>query len=200
MSGFVVAAQCVRRRASPWVGSLEGGRDVRFAFDLDAPIVPGEAAAGCHIGQPIAEVVAAAGASLRREPLRDYRGHLTGEAVYRSDTVDLWATLAGAIWQIGVHGPYRGTLFERVGLGMTIDDIERLVGPCAETTYDTLSIRGIRGLGFDVAWRPDYFIAEDLDFQLPELRFSSLTWYFVFEEDEADPWGGVTIARIPAST
>jgi hypothetical protein len=103
------------------------------------------------------------------------------------------------IRQIGIHGPYRGTLFERVRLGMTIDDIEHLVGPCAETIDDTLSIRGIHGLGFDAAWRPDSFIPEDLDLQLPELRFSPITWFFVIEEDEADPWGGVTIARVPTS-
>jgi hypothetical protein len=55
-------------------------------------------------------------------------------------------------------------------------------------------------LGFDVDWRPDHFIADDLDFQLPELRYFPLTWFFIFEEDEPDLWGAVTLARIPAGT
>jgi hypothetical protein len=167
-------------------------------LDLDAPIVPGEAAGGCRIGQPIADVLAVEGERLRRQVLRDWRGQPTQDAVFRSEAVDLWVTQTGTIWQIGVHGAYRGRLFDRIGLGMTIDDIERLVGRCAETRDDTLSIYGIRGLGLDVAWRPDHFIPEDLDFSRPELRFSPLTWLFVYayEEDE-DPWDSVTIARIP---
>ena len=120
--------------------------------------------------------------------------------MYRSVAVDLWVTSEGRIDQIGLHGPYRGTLFGGIRLGMTIDDIERLVGLCAEDIEDNLSIRGVRGLAFDVEWRPDHFIAEDLDFQVPELRFSPLTWFFIFEEVERDPWGSVTIARIPAGT
>lgn len=114
----------------------------------------------------------------------------------RSDAVDLWITQDSTVMQIGVHSAYKGKLFNQIMLGMTIDDIERLVGPCAETSEDTLSIYGVRGLGFDVAFRPDQFIPDDLDFQLPEVRFSPLTWFFVYEEDETDPWGSKTIARV----
>jgi hypothetical protein len=170
---------------------------MQAGLDLDAPIIPGEAAGGCHLGQSVEDLSAWQGEWLRTEPVLDYRQQPTGLVVYRSEAVDLWVTAEGRIDQIGLHRPYRGALFGRITLGMTIDDIERLVGPCAEDMEDNLSIRGVRGLVFDVAWRPDHFIAEDLDFQLPELRFSSLTWLFVFEEREPDPWGSVTIARIP---
>ncbi len=167
-------------------------------LERDAPILPGEAAGGCHLGQSIEELRAWAGEWVRTEPILDYRHQPSGLTRYRSEAVDLWVTPEGRIKQIGVHGPYRGTLFGRIRLGMSIDDIERLVAPCAEHSEDNLSIRGVRGLAFDVEWRPAHFIAEDLDFQLPELRFSPLTWFFIFEEDEPDPLGSVTIARIPA--
>jgi hypothetical protein len=171
---------------------------MRAGPDLDAPLLPDEAAGGCHIGQSIDELRAWAGEWLRIEPVLDYRHQPAGLTRYRSEALDLWVTSEGRISQIGVHGPYRGTLFGRIRLGMTIDDIERLVGPCAEDSEDNLIIRGVRGLAFDVEWHPDHFIAEDIDFQLTELRCSPLTWFFIFAEDEADPWGSVTIARIPS--
>ncbi len=167
-------------------------------LDLDAPIVPGESAAGFRLHQRLGKSLDVEDAGFRRTPVRNHRGGPSGDFHYSSDAVDLWLTGEGVVIQIGVHGPYRGKLMDRVGLGMTIDDIERLVGPCAEDWQDNLSIIGIRGLAFDVAWRPGLFIAEDLDMQWPELRFSPVTDFVVYEEDQPNPWGSVTIARIPA--
>jgi hypothetical protein len=166
-------------------------------LDLDAPIVPGRSAGGCQIGQSIESLFALEWEEWQGEPITDFSGNLTGLTVFRTDAVDLWVSEEGVISQIGVHGPYRGKLFERIELGMTIDDIERLVGPCAQDVEDNLSIYGIRGLAFDVEWRPNYFIAEDLDFQLPALRFSPLTRFFVFDELEANPWSQVNSTRDP---
>ncbi|HKW22845.1 MAG TPA: hypothetical protein VJO13_15775 [Ktedonobacterales bacterium] len=164
--------------------------------DLDAPMMPGEAAGGFHIGQSVAELLETGDECFRSEPILNYQGRQTGLTILRTDAVDLWVTKDNTIRQIGVHGAYSGMLFNQITLDMTIDDIERIIGPCAETSEDTLSIYGVRGLGFDVAFRPDCFVPGDLDFQLPELRFSPLTWFFVYEEDETDPWGSKTIARV----
>lgn len=168
---------------------------MRAGLDLDAPIVPGKSAGGCHIGQSIEDLLALEGKQWRREPIVDYRGHLAGQSIFRSDAVDLWATQEGAISQIGVHGPYRGKLFDQIELGMTIDDVERITGPCAEDIQDNLSIYDVRGLAFDVEWRPHHS-NPDLDFQLPELRFSPLTWFFVYEEKEENPWRFMTNVRV----
>lgn len=140
---------------------------MRGGLDLDAPIVPGKSAGGCHIGQSIEDLPALDGKQWPREPILDYRGLPTGQTILRSDAVDLWVTQEHVISQIGVHGAYRGKLFDWIGLGMTIDDIERLVGPCAENIEDNLSIYGIRGFVFDVEWRP-HQSNPHLDFQLPE--------------------------------
>src|SRR5690242_5627045 len=101
-------------------------------LDLDAPIVPGQSAGGFQIGRPIDEILRTDSDHLRQEQIYDYRGQPSGVSVYRSEAVDLWVHEDGAIRQIGVHGSYRGKLFDQVQLGMTIDDLEQLVGQCHE--------------------------------------------------------------------
>jgi hypothetical protein len=96
---------------------------------------------------------------------------------YRSESVDLWVA-DSLIQQIGVHGAYRGKLFNQISLGMTIEDIERRIGPCMEDDEDKLAIAAVKGLCFDVAWRPNH-PAKELDLRVPELRFASITWFFV---------------------
>jgi hypothetical protein len=61
---------------------------------------------------------------------------------------------------------------------MSIDDIERRIGPCTEEDQDNLAISGVAGLGFVVAWRPNH-PAKELDLRLPELRVAPITWFFI---------------------
>jgi hypothetical protein len=63
---------------------------------------------------------------------------------------------------------------------MTIDDIERLVALCIEDDEDELAISGVEGLCFDVLWHPNYS-SPVIDFSLPNLRFSPIAWFFVFQ-------------------
>ena len=145
-------------------------------IDLEAPIIPGVSAAGFHIGQFI-DRTGSAGAPFIREPIHNAFDRSSDRVRYRSDSVDLWVS-SSVIQQIGVHGVYRGKLFGQITLGMTIEDIERRIGPCMEAGEDHLAIAGVEGLRFDVDWRPDH-PARELDLRLPELRFAPITWFFV---------------------
>jgi hypothetical protein len=149
-------------------------------LDLDAPIIPGISAAGFHIGQFI-ERNQSMGTLFVSEPIHNPYVHSSDEVHYRyrSESVDLWVTNS-LIQQIGVHGAYRGKLFDHITLGMTIDDIERFIGLCMEDDEDNLAITGIGGLCFDVAWQHNHFVP-DVDCQLPEFRFSPITWFYVFQ-------------------
>jgi hypothetical protein len=147
-------------------------------LDLNAPIVPGVSVAGFHIGQFI-EPNWSMGAIFVRESIHNpYIRSSDGiNYRYRSESVDLWVTNS-LIQQIGVHGVYRGKLLGQIMLGMTIEDIERRIGPCMEDNEDNLVIAGIKGLRFDVAWRPNH-PAKELDLRSPEQRFEPITWFFI---------------------
>jgi hypothetical protein len=146
---------------------------------LDAPIIPGVSAAGFHIGQFIERDWQGIGTAFVPEPSHGAFGHLSDSVRYRSDSVDLWVTNS-VIQQIGVHGAYRGKLFDQISLGMTIDDIERLIGACMEEDEDKLAIAGVEGLCFDVAWRP-YHRVSALDLRLQDMRLAPITWLFVVQ-------------------
>jgi hypothetical protein len=145
--------------------------------DLNTPIVPGVSAAGFHIGQFI-ERNSSVGGAFVSEPIHNPTMRSSDGVRYRSESVDLWVA-SNVIQQIGVHGVYRGKLLDQIMLGMTIEDIERFIGPCMEGSEDHRAIAGMEGLRFDVAWRPSH-PARELDLRLPTLRLSPITWFFVF--------------------
>jgi len=149
-------------------------------LDLNATIVPGVSAAGFHVGQLI-ESNGPEASMFVGEPI--FKPHVpSSDGVhyrYRSESVDLWVTNS-LINHIGVHGACHGKLLDHITLGMTIDDIERLIGPCMEDDEDSLAITGIGGLCFDIAWQPNHFVP-NVDWESPELRFSPITWLYVFQ-------------------
>ena len=118
-------------------------------MNIEAPIVPGESAAGIQLGSPIEEI------------LKEQELHLSPEEVvnplvplpiitrYRSAMVDLWVK-EGIVEQIMVYDGYRGKLMETIGLGSTIADIERQIGAVEEDEEDNLVIRGFPGLCFEI--------------------------------------------------
>ncbi|HEX3271593.1 MAG TPA: hypothetical protein VHR15_13170 [Ktedonobacterales bacterium] len=122
-------------------------------LDLSAPIIPGVSAAGFYIGQFV-EPNGPMAVMFVSEPIHNpyVRSSDGVHYRYRSNLVDLWVTNS-VIRQIGVHGMYRGKLLDQITLGMTIEDIERLIGPCIEDDEDNLAIAGVAGLCFEVAWR-----------------------------------------------
>ena len=118
-------------------------------MNIEAPIVPGESAAGIQLGTPIEEVL--------NEHTNSFS---SGEVVrpsfptlvktrYRSAMVDVWA-IEGKVKQIMVHDGYRGKLMGKIGLGSTIADIERHIGAVEEDEDDTLVIRDFPGLFFEI--------------------------------------------------
>jgi hypothetical protein len=119
------------------------------------------------------------GIAFVREPLHGAPGRPSDSVRYRSDSVDLWVT-SSVVQRIGVHGVYGGKLLDQVTLGMTIDDIEHLIGPCMEDDEDNLAIASVGGLCFDVAWQPTHGVKER-NLRLPEVRRSPITWFFVFQ-------------------
>jgi hypothetical protein len=144
-------------------------------IDLSAPIIPGVGAAGIHPGQFIERTVLV-GTSFVREAVSSPFVGSSDTVRYRSESGDLWVA-DSLIQQIGAHGVYRAKALGQSTPGMTIDDIERLIGPRMEDSEDKLVIAGVEGLCFDVDWRPDQ-LAKELDSRLPELHVAPITWFF----------------------
>ena len=118
-------------------------------MNIDAPIVPGESAAGIQLGSPIEEVLNAHKHSFSSgEVVRPSFPTLV-KTRYRSAMVDVWA-IEGRVKQIMVHDGYRGKLMGKIGLGSTIADIERYIGAVEEDEDDTLVIRDFPGLFFEI--------------------------------------------------
>lgn len=148
-------------------------------MNIEAPIVPGESAAGIQLGSPIEEI------------LREQELHLSPEEVvnplvplpiitrYRSAIVDLWVR-EGIVDQIMVHDGYRGKLMDTIGLGSTIADIERQIGPVEEDEGDNLVIRDLPGLCFEIE---GYFP----DSRDPAIRHAPIKEICIFK---ANAWGG----------
>lgn len=107
-----------------------------------APIVPGETAAGFVLGQPAGHALSASPISFTVEK----RGRTF---CHRSDFVDIWEDKE-IISQIGVHGCYKGKVRECVGIGDSLNDIERLLGPVGENDEDSLVVKGIPGLCVEI--------------------------------------------------
>lgn len=182
-------------------------------LDLDAPIVPGQSAAGYRIGMPIDEMPQEEQALFQPRPVLDNRGQPTGQTCYASDHVYLWVDAAGSIYSIGAGNGYRGKLFGSIGLGMTIDDIERLVGPVALDEWDWLSIFGVWGFDFEIDWHPTRETPRlpggHPDFTLPECRFAHIVSLSVnqVQKDDIFPWQEAlylvpqeAIANLPGET
>ena len=148
-------------------------------MNIEAPIVPGESAAGIRVGSPIEEI------------LKEQETHFTSEEIvnpfvpfpivtrYRSAMVDLWVK-DGIVDQIMVHDGYRGKLMDNIGLGSTIADIERHIGAWEEDEEDNLVIRDCPGMCFEIE---GYF--PDLS-KNPAFRHAPMKEICVFN---ANAWG-----------
>lgn len=118
-------------------------------LDLDAPIIPGEGAAGIRVGSRIAELPADVLARFSVE--RRVNPCLPNAVLtlYRSDAVTLTVENR-VIDQIEMHGDYRGRLRGAVGIGSTVAEVEARIGPVIKDGEDNLSIHDISGLCFEV--------------------------------------------------
>lgn len=118
-------------------------------MNIEAPIVPGESAAGIQLGSPIEEILQEQNNSFRSGEVVNISPSFPLNIRYRSVMVDVWA-VEGRVEQIMVHDGYRGKLMETIGLGSTIADIERQIGAVEEDEEDNLVIRDFPGLLFEI--------------------------------------------------
>lgn len=118
-------------------------------MNIDAPIVPGESAAGIQLGSPIEELLNEHKNSFDSGEVVNLSPSFPLNIRYRSAMVDIWA-IKGRVEQIMVHDGYRGKLMEKIGLGSTFADIERHIGAWEEDEEDNLVIPDFPGLFFRV--------------------------------------------------
>jgi hypothetical protein len=118
-------------------------------MNIEAPIVPGESAAGIQLGSPIEEVLNEYNNSFSSGEVVNLSPSFPLNIRYRSAMVDVWS-IEGRVEQIMVHDGYRGKLMGNIGLGSTIADIERYAGAWEEDEEDNLVIRDLPGLCFEI--------------------------------------------------
>ncbi len=153
-------------------------------IQLDAPILPGERAAGIRVGEPIARLLEAHQPEAH-VPLQE------GRERFHFGPVWVWAE-NGRITQVGVSRGYSGRLAGRIGIGSTVRDVERLIGPIGEDDEDNLVVVGSPGWCFETEpWRPGTALEDNRD--------ARLSWIFVFAEPANDaperPGAGSVDAR-----
>ena len=145
-----------------------------MTIDRNAPIMPGVGAAGLKVGTDVARTVYEA--SVYGDPEEIVNPYVPGPSSvrYRSALVDLWAK-EGRITQIGVHGGYQGRILNRIGLGATVGDAERLIGRVVESDEgETLEFPDMPGVCFEVERDPL------LPLDDPAHR---IAWIFVYLDD-----------------
>lgn len=118
-------------------------------MNIEAPIVPGESAAGIQLGFPIEEILKEQEPHFISEEVLNPLVLLPNTTRYRSAMVDLWVR-DGIVDQIMVYSDYRGKLMDIIGLGSTIADIEMHIGTMEEDDEDNLVIRDLPGVGFEI--------------------------------------------------
>jgi hypothetical protein len=109
-------------------------------FDLNAPIIPGESAAGVRIGQPIEDILA------WKSP--DAVVEIHSCTKFEFGVVHLWVE-NGKVSQVGVCAGYRGSLMQGLGIGSTLGDIQSSFGPVVEDEDDNLIVEGRPGWCFE---------------------------------------------------
>lgn len=109
---------------------------------LDAPIVPGQQAAGICLGTEIGGVLASLGPHVVEE-----LG--CGTVRYSTTSVRFWVK-NGAIDQIGVREGYQGRLFDTVVIGSRLADVEVALGRVVEDDEDNLVVLEVPGVIFEV--------------------------------------------------
>jgi len=131
-------------------------------IDLDAPILPSEAAAGIHMGDDISKLLAFA--------TPDEASKLTDFTIYRFGPVRVWSSF-NRVTQIGVYGGYRGTLRDRIGIGSTIAEVKALFGKeVQEDDDDNLIVVDNAGWCFDTEeWRGNCTIEDNWSRQITEI-------------------------------
>jgi len=145
-------------------------------MNIEAPIIPGESAAGVQLGSPIEEILKEQKTHFISEEIVNHLVPLAIVTRYRSAMVDLWVR-EGIVDQIMVHDGYRGKLMDKIGLGSTIADIEMQIDAWEEDEEDNLVIRDLPGVGFEIE---GYFP----DLKDPAFRHAPIKDIYVFQANK----------------
>ena len=130
-------------------------------FDLNAPIIPGESAAGVRVGQPIEDILA------RVSP--DATVEIHSGTKFEFGPVHLWVE-DGKVSQVGVYAGYRGSLSQGIGIGSTLGGIQSALGPVVEDEDDNLIVGGMPGWCFET----EEWVAGRQPEQNPDARVSEI--------------------------
>lgn len=135
-------------------------------IDLDAAIVPGKSAAGIAVGADVRDLLALNRPSATTQQ-SDYRVHDFGP-------IRVWSS-CNVIQQVGVYSGYRGSLDNKIHVGTTIGDVERLFGgEVQEDLEDNLIVSNSAGWCFETEqWKSP---------NLKENRGAQITAIFIFQE------------------
>lgn len=130
-------------------------------LDLNAPILPGQSAAGIQVGQAMAEVLHQVTA-LTTETSSTF-------TLYKFETVWVWSR-DEIVDQIVVFEGYTGTLPSGVGLGISLAEVQRRMGLVVEDWDDTLRVEGSDGWCFDTSsWDNGWEVEQNLEARLVEI-------------------------------
>lgn len=138
-------------------------------FDLDAPIIPGKSAAGIHLGDDVAEIVATT-QPMATTPLGQ-------ETRYDFGSIALWVDNLGKVKQIGLYKGYQGKLINGIGIDSTLREVSLVAGEVSEDEEDNLITPGLPGWCFETElWHQPQIISANLSarvngiFVFPELE------------------------------
>ncbi|MBC8083209.1 MAG: hypothetical protein H7Z21_08360 [Hymenobacter sp.] len=111
-------------------------------MDLCAPIVPGESAAGLHIGQLMSEI-------LDHQTPTSVE-HLESVTRYEFGPVWVWAR-NNRVDQIGVFHGYQGGLPQGIGVGAQMQEVQETIGDVFEDEEDNLCVVDSPGWCFETS-------------------------------------------------
>lgn len=111
-----------------------------MSINIHEPIIPGKSIGGILLGETI-EIV------LERLNL-PFKQTSSWHFIFAD--VSLWVNETGEIFQISAHHNYKGKILEKISLGNTPEDVERLIGKIMLNDEDNLVIDGIDGLCFEI--------------------------------------------------
>jgi hypothetical protein len=121
-------------------------------FDLNAPIIPGKSAAGLSIGQEVVPTM------VFSHPIKTIA--LNDQMKIISDCVTLWIK-NNKITQIGVSGKYHGRINDVIGIGSSINEVQRVLGQVIEGEEDNLIVPNIPGWCFETEEWHNGLLLED---------------------------------------
>jgi hypothetical protein len=117
-------------------------------INIKSPIISGKSIGGIELGTKINNIEEFENFE-KESIINEWFPNPRDFIIYKSESINFW-TNKGFIDQIMAYEKYEGKLFEVIGIGSTIRDIEKYISSVYEDYEDNLAIEGIKGLCFEV--------------------------------------------------